>query len=132
MAQHGRIEELRAYAAQDGHEEAVLRLAELLEEDGDVGGAIAVSGQAGDPAARNPNSAYELAQLLYRHGRGGEAIAVMRVQAEAHHSDDWILHALSELCLDQGRPAEGLAHLDALDAQRGGEDAWELFWCGCR
>ncbi|WP_190160293.1 tetratricopeptide repeat protein [Streptomyces litmocidini] len=128
LARHGRIEELRAYAALDGHEEALQRLAELLEEGDDLEGAIAVYGQADGPAARNPNSAYELAQLLARHGRGGEAIAVMRAQADAHHSDDWILHALSELCLDQGCPADGLAHLDALDARRGGGGEWELFW----
>ncbi|MEU2021304.1 hypothetical protein ABZ565_03870 [Streptomyces sp. NPDC016469] len=41
LARHGRIEELRAYAATDGHEEAVQRLAELLGEHGDVEGAIA-------------------------------------------------------------------------------------------
>ncbi|MFD4029546.1 tetratricopeptide repeat protein [Streptomyces sp. NPDC058637] len=128
LARHGRIEELRAYAVLDGHEEAVQKLAELLEKGDDLEGAIAVYGQADGLAARNPNSAYELAQLLARHGRGGEAIAVMRAQADAHHSDDWILHTLSELCLDQGCPADGLAHLDALDAQRGGEDEWELYW----
>ncbi|MFH9736860.1 tetratricopeptide repeat protein [Streptomyces roseolus] len=128
LARHGRIEELRAYAALDGHEEAVQRLAELLEEGGGVEGAIAVYERADGPAARDANSAYELAQLLARHGRGAEAIAVMRAQADTHPGDDWILHALSELCLDQGRPAGGLAHLDALAAQRGGEDAWELFW----
>ncbi|MEU3221376.1 hypothetical protein [Streptomyces sp. NPDC006971] len=52
----------------------------------------------------------------------------MRAQADVHPSDDWILHALSELCLGQGRPADGLAHLDALDVQRGGETEWELYW----
>jgi tetratricopeptide (TPR) repeat protein len=128
LARHGRIEELRAYAALDGHEEAVQRLAELLEKRDDLEGAIAAYGQADGSAARDPNSAYELAQLLARHGRGGKAIAVMRAQADAHNSDDWILHALSDLCLDQGRPADGLVHLDALDAQRGGEDEWELYW----
>ncbi|MFJ9683817.1 hypothetical protein ACIRP2_38295 [Streptomyces sp. NPDC101194] len=128
LARHDRIEELRAYAALDGHEEAVQQLAELLEKGDDVEGAIAVYGHADGPAARNPNSAYELAQLLARHGRGGEAIAVMRAQADVHPGDNWILHALSELCLDQGRPADGLAHLDALDVQRGGEDEWELYW----
>ncbi|MEU9065151.1 hypothetical protein AB0D13_41630 [Streptomyces sp. NPDC048430] len=35
---------------------------------------------------------------------------------------------MSELCLEQDRPADGLAHLDALDAQHGGEDEWELYW----
>ncbi|MGW0564434.1 tetratricopeptide repeat protein [Streptomyces sp. NPDC003016] len=128
LARHGRIEELRAYAALDGHKEAVQQLAELLEEDGDVEGAIAVYGQADGPAARDPNAAYELAQLLARHGRGADAIGVMRAQADAHPSDDWILHALSELCLDQGRPADGLAHLDALDVRRGSENEWELYW----
>ncbi|MEU2250979.1 hypothetical protein [Streptomyces sp. NPDC019224] len=128
LARHGRIEELRAYAATDGHEEALQRLAELLEECGDVEGAIAVFGQTGGPAAWNPNSAYELAQLLARHGRGDEAIAVMRAQADAHPGDDWILHTLSELCLAQGRPSDGLAHLDALAARCGGEVEWELFW----
>ncbi|MFG3142405.1 tetratricopeptide repeat protein [Streptomyces sp. NPDC048211] len=128
LARHGRIEELRAYAATEGHEEAVQRLAELLEERGDVEGAIAAYGQTDGPAAWDPNSAYKLAQLLARHGRGDEAIAVMRAQADAHHGDDWILHTLSELCLDQGRPSDGLAHLDALAATRGGEVEWELFW----
>ncbi|MFJ8747504.1 tetratricopeptide repeat protein [Embleya sp. NPDC127516] len=127
LARHARVEELRAYAASDGHQEAVGQLAELLEKGGDVEGAIAVYGPADGPAARDPNSAYDLAQLLTRHGRGEEAIAVMRARADAHPGDDWILHALSELCLDRGRPADGLAHLDALHARRGGEDEWELY-----
>uniref|UniRef100_A0AAU3IAC4 Tetratricopeptide repeat protein n=1 Tax=Streptomyces sp. NBC_01393 TaxID=2903851 RepID=A0AAU3IAC4_9ACTN len=28
----------------------------------------------------------------------------------------------------EGRPQEGLAHLDALAARRGGQEGWELFW----
>ncbi|MDX3078533.1 hypothetical protein [Streptomyces sp. MI02-7b] len=52
LARHDRIEELRAYAALDGHAEAVQRLAELLEEDGDVEGAIAAYGQAAAPRPR--------------------------------------------------------------------------------
>ncbi len=128
LARHGRVDELRAHAALDGEEDALRLVAELLEGKGDVAGAIAVYGQAGSPAARDPNLAYELARLLARHGRGGEAITVMRAQADAHPGDDWILHALSQLCLDQGRAADGLAHLDALDARRGGEVAWELYW----
>lgn len=52
LARHGRIEELRAYAAAiDGNENAVRRLSELLEEDGDVKGAIAVYGQVDGSAA---------------------------------------------------------------------------------
>ncbi|MDH6229055.1 tetratricopeptide (TPR) repeat protein [Streptomyces sp. MJP52] len=128
LARHGRIEELRAYATTDGREDAVQRLARLLEERGDVEGAIEVYEQAGGHAAGDPNPAYALALLLARHGRCEEAIAVMRARADARNGDDWILHALSELCLDQGRPAEGLAHLDELAARRGGAEEWELFW----
>ncbi|MFJ1709406.1 tetratricopeptide repeat protein [Kitasatospora sp. NPDC088346] len=127
LARHGRIEELRAYAAIEGNEDAVRRLAEVLEEGGDPEGAIAVFGlDAG--AARSPNSAYGLAQLLVRHGRGGEAVDVMRAVADARPGEDWILHTLADLCLGQGRPADGLAHLDALAARRGGEEGWDLFW----
>ncbi|MEV7238554.1 CDC27 family protein [Streptomyces sp. NPDC051020] len=128
LARHDRIEELRVYAMTDGLGHGAQRLAELLEECGDVEGAIGVYRQAVGPAAEDPNSAYELAQLLVRHGRGDEAIDVMRVQADARNGDDWILHALSELCLDQGRPEDGLAHLDALKACRGGQEDWDLFW----
>ncbi len=124
LSRHGRIGELRDYAATEGHREALRRLAVLLEEGGDVTGAIDVYRQAGDSA----NVEWELAQLLARHGRPDEAIAVMRSLSDTHHNDDAILHAWSELCLDQGRPADGLAHLDALDARRGGVPAWELYW----
>ncbi|MEU1513307.1 hypothetical protein ABZ490_14305 [Streptomyces sp. NPDC005811] len=127
LARHGRIEALRGYAATGGDEGVVQRLAELLEERGEVEGAIAVYGQADGPADLHPNSAYCLAQLLVRHGRVDEAIAVMRAQADGRNGDDWILRILSELCLAQGRPADGLAHLDALAARRGGEEEWEVF-----
>ncbi|MFE3270837.1 hypothetical protein [Streptomyces sp. NPDC059215] len=53
---------------------------------------------------------------------------MMRVQADARKGDDWILHTLSDLCLAQGRPETGLAHLDAIAAARGGEEDWELYW----
>ncbi|MFJ2674578.1 tetratricopeptide repeat protein [Streptomyces sp. NPDC087525] len=128
LASHDRIEELRAYAATEDLGDAARRLAEVLEERGDVEGAIAVYRQADRPGAHDPNSAFELAQLLARHGRGDEAIDVMRGQADAHVGDDWILHALSGLYLDQGRPEEGLAHLDALAAARGCEEDWDLYW----
>jgi tetratricopeptide (TPR) repeat protein len=42
LARHDRIEELREYAASEYHGHAAQRLAELLEERGDVAGAIAV------------------------------------------------------------------------------------------
>ncbi|MFG2628725.1 tetratricopeptide repeat protein [Streptomyces sp. NPDC048473] len=126
LARHDRIEELRAYALTEYL--AARRLAEVLEERGDVEGAIAVYRQSGDSQAHQCHGAVQLAQLLARHGRGNEAIDVMRVQADAHNGDDWILHTLSDLCLDQGRPEDGLAHLDALAAPRGGEEHWDLYW----
>ncbi|MFJ7913152.1 hypothetical protein [Kitasatospora sp. NPDC096204] len=128
LARHGRIEDLRAYAATEDLGDAAQRLAELLEEHGDVEGAIAVYRQAAEPAAQDPNAAFHLARLLARHGRGGEAIDVMRAQADTRPGEDWILHALADLCLDQGRAGDGLAHLDDLRARRGGEERWDLFW----
>ncbi|MFC4502514.1 MULTISPECIES: tetratricopeptide repeat protein [Streptomyces] len=128
LARHGRLDDLRAAAATDDSGYAVQRLARLLEERGDVEGAIAAYRQADGPVAHDPNSAFELAQLLARHSRGNEAIDVMRVQADARNGDDWILHTLSDLCLGQGRPEDGLAHLDALAAARGGEEDWDLYW----
>ncbi|WP_327188063.1 tetratricopeptide repeat protein [Streptomyces sp. NBC_01334] len=127
LGRHGRLDELRAMAATDDSGRAVQHLARLLEEAGDVEGAIAAYRQADQAVAGDPNSAFELAQLLARHSRGSEAIDVMRAQADARNGDDWILHTLSELCLDQGRPEEGLAHLDALAAARGGEEEWDLY-----
>ncbi|MEU6974034.1 hypothetical protein AB0A71_41225 [Kitasatospora aureofaciens] len=127
LARHGRIEELRACATGDMGEEAVEQLARVLEERGDVDGAIAAYRQENGPADDNPNSSFALAQFLTRHGRGEEAIAVMRAQADTRPGEDWILHTLAELCLDQGRPAEGLAHLDALTALRDGEEEWDLY-----
>ncbi|MFF9819050.1 hypothetical protein [Streptomyces sp. NPDC014006] len=128
LARHDRIGELRAYAATEELGDAARRLAELLEGCGDVEGAIAVYRQADRPLALDPNSAVQLAQLLARHGRGDEAIDVMCGLAEARNGDDWILHTLSDLCLDQGRPADGLAYLDALAAAREGEEYWDLYW----
>ncbi|MFF3255690.1 hypothetical protein ACFYWP_32735 [Actinacidiphila glaucinigra] len=53
---------------------------------------------------------------------------MMRVQADGRNGDEGVLHVLSELCLEQGRPGDGLAHLDTLAAARGGEVEWELYW----
>ncbi|MFJ3663009.1 tetratricopeptide repeat protein [Streptomyces sp. NPDC090119] len=128
LARHGRIAELRAYAAVDGLGLAAWRLAELLEERGDVEGAIAVFRQTGEGAAHGPGAMEFLARLLARQGRGGEAVDVMRALCDAHSGDDWILYAWSTLCLDLDRPGDGLAHLDALAARRGGEEDWDLFW----
>ncbi|MEV0186194.1 hypothetical protein AB0I54_44265 [Streptomyces sp. NPDC050625] len=128
LARHGRIEELRTYAAADDLGYAVQRLAELLEERGDVEGAIAVYRQTDESAARRTNSTVLFAHLLARHGRGDEAMDVMRALADSHSGDDWILHTLCTLYTDQGRPQDALAHLDALKARRGGEEEWDLFW----
>ncbi|GHG45039.1 hypothetical protein Shyd_85430 [Streptomyces hydrogenans] len=128
LARHGRLDELRAAAASDDSGHAVRQLARLLEELGDVEGAIATYRQPDRSGAHNPNQAVELAQLLARHGRGTEAIDVMRLQADAHNGDDWILHILADLYLDQSRPEDGLAHLDALADARGGEEYWDLYW----
>ncbi|MFJ5725192.1 tetratricopeptide repeat protein [Streptomyces sp. NPDC093149] len=128
LARHGRTGELRACAATEELGYAGQRLAELLEERGDAEGAIAVYRQTGDSSLRRVSMTVQLAWLLARHGRGNEAIDVMRVQADARKGDDWVLHALSDLCLDQGRPEVGLAHLDALAAARGGEEEWDLYW----
>ncbi|WP_405977456.1 tetratricopeptide repeat protein [Streptomyces sp. NBC_00158] len=121
LVKHGRIAELRAYAADGEHPQAVRRLAEHLEEQGDVAGAVEVY---------RPHAAQDfghartlLAQLLARHGRGGEAIEVMR----AHDTcDDYALHLLCGLFAAEGRAEEGLAHLDGLRSRRG-EEEWELF-----
>ncbi|MGW0926725.1 hypothetical protein ACWD3J_48225 [Streptomyces sp. NPDC002755] len=128
LARHGRLDELRAMAATDDSGRAVQHLARLLEEAGNVEGAIAAYRQAGTAVAGTSHSAFELAQLLARHGRGSEAIDVMRAQADIHNGDDWILHTLAELSFEHGRPEEGLAHLDALAAARGGEEDWDLYW----
>ncbi|MFC8829716.1 hypothetical protein ACFT9I_30785 [Streptomyces sp. NPDC057137] len=128
LARHGRLDELRAAATSDDSGFGVQRLARLLEERGDVEGAVAAYRQADGAVDRTSNSAFELARLLARHGRGNEAIVVMRVQAEAHNGDDWILHALSGLYLEQGRPQDGLELLDTLAAARRGEEEWDLYW----
>ncbi|MER7539515.1 hypothetical protein ABTX77_32720 [Streptomyces sp. NPDC097704] len=128
LARHDRTGELRAYAATEDLGHATQRLAELLEERGDLEGAIAVYRQAGNSSIRRVIMTVQLARLLARHGRGNDAIDVMRLQADAHNGDDWILHTLADLYLDQGRPEDGLAHLDTLAAARGGEEDWDLYW----
>ncbi|MFJ9461603.1 hypothetical protein ACIRST_41850 [Kitasatospora sp. NPDC101447] len=41
--------------------------------------------------------------------------------------NDWILHTLADLCLDQSRPDDGLPYLDNLKSFRGGDEEWDLF-----
>lgn len=127
LARHDRIEELRTYAATEFHGHAAQRLAELLEERGDVEGAIAVYRQPGDSPARQVHGAVQLAHLLVRHGRGDEATEVLRSLADSPgRADDWIVDMLCTHYADQGRAEDGLAYLDTLKARRNGED-WDFF-----
>ncbi|WP_406737960.1 hypothetical protein OG365_14020 [Streptomyces sp. NBC_00853] len=117
LVRHDRIDELRAYA---GTPEAVRQLAELLEERGDVAGAVdAYRDHMREDRWHTP---ILLAELLARHGRGAEAIEVVRALDSA---EDWVVDQLCKLFAAEGRAQEGLAHLDALKARRGREE-WEL------
>jgi len=128
LARHDRIEELRAYAAVEYHGHAARRLAEVLEERGDVEGAIAVYRAPGDSPARRCHGAVHLAQLLSRHGRIDEAIEVMRaLTGSPGGAQDWIVDMLCTLYADQGRARDGLAYLDALKTDHGGEEDWDFF-----
>ncbi|MCX4805187.1 hypothetical protein OG594_26865 [Streptomyces sp. NBC_01214] len=118
LARHDRIDELRAYA---GTPEAVRQLAELLEERGDVAGAVDAYREHMDEDRWH--TSYLLAELLARHGRGAEAIDVVRALDSA---EDWVVDQLCKLFAAEGRAEEGLAHLDALKARRGREE-WELY-----
>ncbi|MFE7333017.1 hypothetical protein ACFU8W_51215 [Streptomyces sp. NPDC057565] len=128
LARHDRITELRAYAASEHHGHAVQRLAEVLEERGDVEGAIAAYRTFGATPDGMWHVAVPLSELLVRQGRGDEAIEVMRALAERPGgAEDWIVHTLCTLYADHGRPRDGLAHLDALKARSGGKEEWEFF-----
>lgn len=128
FARHDRIDELRAYADTEPLGYATQRLAELLEERGDVDGAISVYRQAGEASVRRGNTAVELARLLARHDRYDDAIEVMRALADAPGgAEDWIVDVLCTLYADHGRPQDALSWLDDLKARRGKEE-WELFW----
>jgi tetratricopeptide (TPR) repeat protein len=126
LVRHGRIEELRAYAAAEQQGHAAQRLAEVLEEQGDVDAAIAVYQQPGDSQASRVYGGAGLARLLERHSRGAEAITVLRSLADSHGADDWIAGWICALYSDQGRAQDGLAYLDALKS-RDGEEDWEFF-----
>ncbi|WP_438302379.1 tetratricopeptide repeat protein [Streptomyces sp. HUAS TT11] len=128
LARHDRVAELRAYAASQYHGHAVQRLAEVLDERGDVEGAIAAYKAFGATPDGMRHVAVPLSELLVRHGRGDEAIEVMRALAEQPGgAEDWIIHTLCTLYADRGQPQEGLAYLDALKARHDGEEEWEFF-----
>ncbi|WP_256341779.1 hypothetical protein [Streptomyces sp. TLI_105] len=128
LARHDRIEELRAYAASDFHGHAVQRLAEVLEERGDVEGAITAYRTFAEESDGMWHVAVPLSELLVRHGRGDEAIGVMRTLTDGPGgAEDWIIHTLCTLYADHGRARDGLAYLDALKARRGGKEDWDFF-----
>ncbi|MFI6587645.1 hypothetical protein [Embleya sp. NPDC050493] len=126
LARHDRTTELRAYAASEHHGHAAQRLAEVLEERGDVEGAIAAYRTFGATPSGMWHVAVPLSELLARHGRSDEAIEVLRTLTE-HGAEDWIVHTLCTLYADHGRPRDGLAHLDALKTRSGGREDWDLF-----
>ncbi|GGU90233.1 hypothetical protein GCM10010182_00890 [Actinomadura cremea] len=127
LARHDRIEELRAYAAVESLGTAAQCLAEVLEECGDVEGAIAVYRQPGRSGFGRNHGAVRLVELLVRHGRGEEATEVLRSLADAPGGEeDWIVDMLCTHYADQNRPEDGLAYLDALK-ERDGEEGWEFF-----
>ncbi|MFC8720611.1 hypothetical protein [Kitasatospora sp. NPDC057198] len=125
LARHGRIEELRAYAEADGYGHGLQRLAEVLEERGDVDGAIEAYRRTEVFRRHVP---VLLAHLLARHGRGEEAIELAYRCAERSGGEDCDLDLLATLCLDLGRPGHGLDLLDALRERRGGAEHWEQYW----
>ncbi|MFE6976376.1 tetratricopeptide repeat protein [Streptomyces sp. NPDC057682] len=127
LARHDRITELRAYAASDDHGHGVQRLAEVLEERGDVDGAVAALRAFG--AAKGMWQVIApLSDLLSRNGRGDEAITVVRAFADGPNgAEDWIVDMLCTLYADHDRPREGLAFLDALKARNGGREDWDFF-----
>lgn len=126
LARHDRSTELRAYAASEYHGHAVQRLAEVLEERGDVEGAIAAYRTFGATPSGMWHVAVPLSELLVRHGRSDEAIELLRVLTE-HDAEDWLVHTLCTLYADHGRSQEALAHLDAIKARGDGKEYWDLF-----
>ncbi|MEU2395629.1 hypothetical protein [Streptomyces sp. NPDC007369] len=122
LARHDRIDELREYAAAEPLGDAARRLAELLEERGDVDGAAAV--HRASAAEGSGYAQVYLAELLARHSRGDEAVEVLRSLRSA---DDCLVDHLCTLYADQGRADEGLAHLDELMAGTGTAGAWEVY-----
>lgn len=128
LARHDRIGELRAYAASEYHGHAARRLAEVLEERGDVEGAIAAYRQTDGSPVRRHRGVVQLAWLLARNGRGNEAIEVMHTLVDSPGGvEDWLVDTLCALYADHGRAHDGLAHLDALKTRRGGEEERDFF-----
>ncbi|AXG79243.1 hypothetical protein DVK44_18025 [Streptomyces paludis] len=135
LARHDRLPELREYIAGQGGEDAARHLAQLLEERGDVEGAIEVLRPFA--VAGSPNAAFWLAELLTRYDRVDEAVEVLRPVPGQIGDPEWVVRALWTLLVDHGREDEALAFIDELAAQSGGmwfelfcERVWLLSHCG--
>nr|WP_260611489.1 hypothetical protein [Streptomyces sp. WAC04770] len=102
------------------------RLAEVLEERGDVEAAIAVYLIFDATPSCLRQVAVQLSEVLGRHGRSNEAIEVLRALTE-HDAAGWLVHTLCTLYADHGRSREGLAHLDTIKARNDGKEYWDLF-----
>ncbi|MET9610577.1 hypothetical protein ABZZ17_36795 [Streptomyces sp. NPDC006512] len=124
LARHDRMEELRACAAAASGGNAARFLAGLLEERGDVAGAVGVYRPLAE--AGSPHAAVGLAELLARHGRGDEAIGVLvALPAARGGHEDWVLDPLCALYVARGRAEEGLAHFAGIVDPPGCEE-WDL------
>ncbi|MEU0554446.1 hypothetical protein [Dactylosporangium sp. NPDC006015] len=123
LARHDRVGELRAYAASEVMGHATDRLAALLEERGDVDGAVDVYRRWLEGPGCDVR--LSLAELLLRHGRDDEAFEVLCALADGPGgTEDVVVYAVCGYHTDRGRPDEALAHLDRLKTRAGGED-WQ-------
>ncbi|MFI7708260.1 NACHT domain-containing protein [Nonomuraea sp. NPDC049480] len=110
LAEHGRVEELRARAdAGDGHAFAIL--AHLLERQGRIEEAITVLRPHADRGA-----APQLARLLARHDGAQEAIDLLHAHPDQDYN--WT-STLAELLAQQGRTEELRARADQGDRAAG-------------
>ncbi|WP_052390307.1 tetratricopeptide repeat protein [Streptomyces sp. NRRL B-24484] len=116
LARHDRLDELREFAAAEYHGFAARRLAAVLEEHGDVAGAVEVHrSRLENGRGRPSDAALPLTELLVRHGRGEEAVTVLRaVPVSPYGPEAWLVESLCTLYADLGRPEDGLAHLDGV------------------
>lgn len=128
LARHDRIEELRVYASTEPRGAAARSLSEVLEEQGDVEGAISVYRTFAEESDGLWSVAHLLSQLLVRHGMVDEAIAVMLALADSPYgADECVVDTLCTMYAEHGRAHEGLVYLDALKERRGGKEEWDFF-----
>lgn len=106
---------LAEFAAGDGKEYGVYRLARLFEEQGDLDAAVAALAPYATPDRRNESAV--LADLLARHGRIDEAIEILR--PATIRDPECLMVPLCVLLIGQGRPVEARAVADEIAAQFG-------------